>query len=94
MWWMPFWQFLNIFYFLFEVMFPFTPNIWLTFVMVFWVGMLGGLTYINTFFRMVSEVPASRQNFALAAVTVAESIGIAVAGFAAIPIHNALCRSR
>lgn len=66
----------------------------MTFGMVFWVGMLGGLTYINTFFRMVNEVPASRLNFALAAVTVAESIGIAVAGFVAIPIHNALCRSR
>lgn len=94
MWWMPFWQFLNIFYFLFEVMFPFTPNIWISFVMVFWVGMQGGLAYVNTFFRMVKEVPVARQNFALAAVTVAESIGIALAGVIAIPVHDVLCKSR
>lgn len=94
MWWMPFWQFLNIFYFLFEVMYPFTPSIWITFMFAFWVGMQGGLTYVNTFFRMVKEVPATRQNFALAAVTVAESIGIVVAGFIAMPIHDALCKTR
>lgn len=94
MWWMVFWQFLNIFYFLIEVIYPFTPSIWLSFVMVFWVGIQGGLAYVHTFFRMVKEVPPARQNFALAAVTVAESIGIAVAGFAAIPIHKTLCRNR
>lgn len=62
--------------------------------MVFWVGIQGGLTYVNTFFRMVREVPPARQNFAFAAVTVAESIGIAVAGFIAIPIHKSLCVNR
>lgn len=94
LWWMPFFQFLNVFYFLFEVLFPFTPSIWMTFVFVFWVGMQGGLSYVNTFFRMVMEIPLSQQKFALGVVTIAESIGIVIAGFIAIPTHDALCRHR
>lgn len=92
-WWMPFFQFINVFYFGVEVIYSVTPSIWITFSLVFWVGLQGGLTYVNTFHKMLHEVPAVRQDFALGAVTVAESIGIATAGWITIPIHAILCKS-
>lgn len=90
-WWMPFFQFINTFYFAFEAIYSSTPTIWITFGVVFWVGMLGGLAYVNTFHKMLKDVPPGKQNFALGVVSVAESFGIAMAGLATIPIHRSLC---
>lgn len=90
-WWMSIWQFFNIFYFISEVLYSPTPSIWITFLITFWVGLLGGFAYVNTFYRMMKEIPSPRQNFALGAVTVAESIGIVLAGFVTIPVHDFLC---
>lgn len=84
-------QFFNVIIFLFEVIYFFMPSIWLIFAVVFWEGLLGGGAYVNTFYRMAKEVPESRRNFALGVVPVGDSIGIALAGAAAIPAHNALC---
>lgn len=84
-------QFINVVYFLGEVVWFFTPSIWIVFVIVFWEGLLGGGAYVNTFYRMSKEVPIARRNFALGIVPIADAIGIALAGMAAIPVHNAIC---
>lgn len=85
-------QFINVIYFFVEVKIYFTPSIWIIFAAVLWEGLLGGGAYVNTFYRMSKEIPANRRNFALGVVPVADSIGIALAGVLAMPVHNALCR--
>lgn len=68
------------------------PSIWIIFGVVFWEGLLGGGAYVNTFYRMSKEVPLLNRKFALGVVPIGDSIGIALAGAASIPAHNALCR--
>lgn len=75
-----------------EVLTFFSPTIWIIFALVLFEGLLGGGTYVNTYYRMSKEIPEDRRDFALGIVPVADSIGIALAGFLAIPAHNALCK--
>lgn len=91
-WLMAVFQFVNVVFFLFEVIYTFSPSIWLVFAVVFWEGLLGGGAYVNTFYRMSKEIhDTNRKQFALSVVTMSDSVGIALAGALAIPSHNALC---
>uniref|UniRef100_A0A1B0AKK2 Battenin n=1 Tax=Glossina palpalis gambiensis TaxID=67801 RepID=A0A1B0AKK2_9MUSC len=84
-------QFINVVYFSTEVIYFYTPSIWLTFAIVLWEGLLGGGAYVNTFYRMSKEITPAKQQFAMAMVVQSDSYGIALAGFLAIPFHNAIC---
>lgn len=84
-------QLINVIYFAGEVIWFFTPSIWIMFAIVFWEGLLGGGAYVNTFYRMSKEVPVAKRNFALGMVPIGDAIGIAIAGWLAIPAHNAIC---
>lgn len=84
-------QCINVFYFLFEVIYYITPSIWIVFAIVFWEGLLGGGAYVNTFYKMSKEISQIRQRFAIGMVALSDSVGISIAGFAAIPAHNAIC---
>ncbi|KAH8261221.1 hypothetical protein KR044_005640 [Drosophila immigrans] len=90
-WLMSVFQFVNVIYFLTEVIWFYTPSIWIVFTIVLWEGLLGGGAYVNTFYRMSKEIPPGRQQFAMAMVVQSDSYGIALAGFLAIPVHNAIC---
>lgn len=91
-WWLPFLQSINVIYFILEVLYAKTPSIWIIFAMVFWVGSLGGLSYVHTICRLVNQVPHVQQKFSLGMVTIAESVGIALGGLITIPMHSILCR--
>ncbi|XP_013117722.1 battenin [Stomoxys calcitrans] len=90
-WLMSVFQFINVVYFLTEVIYFYTPSIWITFAIVLWEGLLGGGAYVNTFYRMSKEIPPGRRQFAMAMVVQSDSYGIALAGFLSIPVHNAIC---
>lgn len=91
-WIMSVLQFVNVVYFLFEVVFTFSPSIWIVFAVVFWEGLLGGGAYVNTFYRISKDIQDThRKQYALSVVAMSDSMGIALAGVAAIPTHNALC---
>ncbi|TMW42773.1 hypothetical protein DOY81_012148, partial [Sarcophaga bullata] len=83
--------FINVIYFLFEVIFCITPSIWFTLIIVFWEGLLGGGAYVNTFYRISQEVPVLKRKFALAIVIQSDSLGITTAALLAMPVHNAIC---
>lgn len=84
-------QALNVVIFLCEVILFFMPSFWIVIAIVFWEGLLGGGAYVNTFYRMSKEVPEARRNFAMSVVPLGDTVGIALAGAAAIPLHNFLC---
>ncbi|XP_011179303.2 battenin [Zeugodacus cucurbitae] len=90
-WLMAVFQFVNVAYFLTEVIYFYTPSIWITLIIVLWEGLLGGGAYVNTFYRMSKEITPGRRRFAMAMVTQSDAYGIALAGFLAIPLHNAIC---
>lgn len=92
LWIMAILQGINVVLFTFEAVYYFTPSIWIVLAFVLWEGLLGGGAYVNTFYRISEEVPASRKQFALSASAIADSTGIAIAGFLSMPAHNAICK--
>jgi battenin len=47
---------------------------------------------VNTFYRMAKEIKEKeRQTFAISIVVWSDTFGIAMAGVAAMPSHNAIC---
>ncbi|XP_055543278.1 battenin [Wyeomyia smithii] len=90
-WIMAVLQLVNVIYFTFEAIYMFTPTIWIIFVLILWEGLLGGGGYVNTFYRMQTEVPEARREYAMMVTSISDSVGIALAGIAAIPSHNAIC---
>ncbi|KMQ87699.1 battenin isoform x2 [Lasius niger] len=85
-------QFINVIILLFEAIFYYIPNIWIVFGLVMWEGLLGGGAYVNTFFRMSSEISKADREASLGIATMADSIGIALAGWLSMPVHNAICK--
>lgn len=67
------------------------PSAWIIFIFVFGVGCVGGYCYIQTFTRLVKELPESQHKFSLGLLTVAESFGIAFGDLNAIPIRHFIC---
>jgi hypothetical protein len=45
-----------VIFFTLEVVYLFVPTIWIIFAVVLWEGLLGGAAYVNTFYRMSTEV--------------------------------------
>ena len=72
-------------------MYPFIPSVWVVFAIIFWEGLLGGSVYVNTFAKISEEVRIDEREFALGAVTVADSGGICIAGFVGLWLEGALC---
>ena len=85
-------QCVNLAFLLTHALYPFIPNVYLIWLVVFWEGLLGGAVYVNTFARISEEVPVTEREFSLAAVTVADSGGICVAGFIGLWLEGAICQ--
>ena len=47
---------------------------------------------MNAFNLVSIEVPKNVREFAIAITSIADSFGITLAGFTAIPVHNAICK--
>lgn len=59
-------------------------------VLCFYVGLLGGGVYVNGYLRINSDLPKPVREFALATVSVADTIGIVVADISGIFIQSCL----
>ncbi|XP_060678509.1 battenin, partial [Hemiscyllium ocellatum] len=85
-------QFLNIVFLAANVWTIFVPTIWIIFILILYEGMLGGAAYVNTFRNISIEVPDEHREFAMGAACVADTLGIAISGAIAVPLHDYLCR--
>lgn len=90
-WWATVVQISNACFFMYMASTMNVPSAWIVFIFVFGLGAVGGLCYAHTFQRLVRELPENRQKFSLGMMTIAESVGIAIGGSSAIPIHNFIC---
>ncbi|XP_031727050.1 battenin [Anarrhichthys ocellatus] len=84
-------QVVNAVLLLFAVRFQFLPSFWLVFVIVLYEGLLGGAAYVNTFYFISKETGDRHREFAMAAASVGDSLGIALAGITAFPVHRYFC---
>nr|CAI5852758.1 unnamed protein product [Callosobruchus analis] len=86
-----FFQGINVIIFTTEVLYYYIPNYYIVVALVLWEGLLGGSSYVNTFYRISTEVPEDEKQFSMAITTFGDSIGILLAGLFAIMAHNAIC---
>ncbi|CAK6980557.1 battenin [Scomber scombrus] len=84
-------QVVNAVLLLFAVGYLFLPSAWLVFAIILYEGLLGGAAYVNTFYFISKETEDRQREFAMAAASVGDSLGIALAGLAAFPIHRHFC---
>lgn len=84
-------QVVNAVLLLFAVRYQFLPSVWLVFAIILYEGLLGGAAYVNTFHFISEETEDRQREFAMAAASVGDSLGIAFAGLAAFPVHRYFC---
>ncbi|XP_076851778.1 battenin isoform X2 [Brachyhypopomus gauderio] len=89
--WLSVLQCMNAVFLFFSVYYQFLPNVWLVFVIVLYEGLLGGAAYVNIFYLIRTETGEDGREFAMAAASVGDSLGIALAGLAAFPVHSYFC---
>ncbi|CAF1095095.1 unnamed protein product, partial [Didymodactylos carnosus] len=91
---LPIIQFINlILFFLCVFRTAHIPSIWLVFALVLWEGLIGGCAYVNTFYKITNEIPERDREFSMGVASIGDSVGITIAGFSAIPLHNRICSS-
>ncbi|XP_015910468.1 battenin isoform X2 [Parasteatoda tepidariorum] len=92
LWILPILQFINVIFLLFNVYYAFLPNIWIVFAIIFYEGLLGGCSYVNTFYKITVEVAEKDREFSMGVASVGDSVGIALAGIVSLPVHEVLCK--
>lgn len=91
LWILPLLQAFNFILFLSHVISPFFGHISVAVLLILFEGLLGGGAYVNTFYRVSEESAPHEKPFSMSIVSLADSLGITLAGFMAIPVHDALC---
>uniref|UniRef100_A0A1I8B3L9 Battenin n=1 Tax=Meloidogyne hapla TaxID=6305 RepID=A0A1I8B3L9_MELHA len=89
---LPFLQCLNLALFLIQSIYQFIPHIGIIFILTFIEGIFGGASYANTFDRIHKEASSQTREFSLSIASTGDSIGISLAGFGSIIIHNYICK--
>ncbi|KAG8193241.1 hypothetical protein JTE90_005588 [Oedothorax gibbosus] len=92
LWILPILQFVNLVVLLVDVPFFFIPSIWIVFAIILYEGLLGGCAYVNTFYKITSEIPEEDREFSMGIASLGDAIGIALAGAISLPVHDALCK--
>ncbi|XP_027215665.2 battenin isoform X2 [Penaeus vannamei] len=85
-------QWINVLIFLTCAVFWWISSIWVVLVLILWEGLLGGAAYVNTFYKITQEVSDHQKPFALAITTLSDTVGVTIAGFISIPLHNVICQ--
>ncbi|XP_003737654.1 battenin [Galendromus occidentalis] len=94
LWIMPILQIINAVFFTFEAFFSFIPSFWIVVVLIVYEGLLGGASYVNTFYKLSQDVAPQYKEFSMGVTSLADSTGITLAAFAAIGAHNLICDHR
>lgn len=85
-------QFVNVVIFIIQSKYnwPF-GNIWPLMLAIFYEGLLGGFSYINTFMSVSEDVNEHDREFSMGCVSISDSLGIVVAGCISWWLEPHLC---
>uniref|UniRef100_A0A0N4Z2G3 Battenin n=1 Tax=Parastrongyloides trichosuri TaxID=131310 RepID=A0A0N4Z2G3_PARTI len=87
-------QVINLVIFYQDAVHPFINHIIIIMLLVLFEGTIGGKAYVSTFSQIHKKTAMEHREFSLSFVAISDSIGIVMAGFSAIPIHNYICSLR
>lgn len=81
LYWLTFLQAFNVFITVCQSLYdrPF-PTIWPLLLLIFYEGLLGGFSYVNTFMSVSEQVPKHKREFSMGCVGISDSFGIVMAG--------------
>lgn len=94
LWILPMLQLVNLMIVSLCALFVWLPSPVFAFGLIFWEGLLGGLTYVNAFSKLRIETPPHLKEWALAVATVGDAAGISVAAVVSIWLEQAILRYR
>lgn len=91
LWLLPILQGINVLLLMLHILFPYFPSIAFVMALIAYEGLLGGASYVNTFYKIRLDSDESSRSFNMSFTALADSIGILLAALLAIPAHNILC---
>uniref|UniRef100_A0A183BKR5 Battenin n=1 Tax=Globodera pallida TaxID=36090 RepID=A0A183BKR5_GLOPA len=81
----------NVLIFYCQALFHYIPHIGVVFTIILVEGLFGGASYVNTFNKIHKKVPNEIREFSLSIVASSDSLGVTLAGFVSILLHNHIC---
>jgi battenin len=87
-------QVINLVFLIFEAYFQFLPFIYIVFIIIFYEGLVGGLSYANTIYRIRQKTNEKQREFAMLLAGTGDSTGIVLAGIFSIFLNRFLCEHR
>jgi len=84
-------QALNLVVFIYQSLYMVIPNVYLVMLLVFYEGLLGGASYVNTFLLVSETVPLQDREFAMGSVGISDSAGVVCAGLISMWLEKYLC---
>ncbi|PAV80610.1 hypothetical protein WR25_16594 [Diploscapter pachys] len=90
-WYQVLYQVLLAIVFVVNTMFVFIPHFAIASFFVLLEGIIGGIVYVNVYSYVHKNTPEHVREFALSVVSPAQTLGVVLAAFAAIPAHNLIC---
>lgn len=84
-------QVVNLIIFYYDAKNHFISHIIIVMALVLFEGTIGGKAYVSTFSQIHKNTSMEKREFSLTFVAISDSIGIVLAGFSAIPVHNYIC---
>ncbi|PAV81316.1 hypothetical protein WR25_09317 isoform H [Diploscapter pachys] len=90
---LPVLQLLNMTFFILEARYWFVPHIAIIFAMIVFEGLFGGSSYVNTFHKIHKMVAPDVREYSLSAASLGDTLGVNIAAFLAIILHNGICNS-
>ncbi|CAH6721546.1 protein Btn1p [[Candida] jaroonii] len=70
------------------------PKIWFLLVLILYEGLLGGLSYVNTFYSVSEESSKNKREFNMGCVGMSDSLGIVIAGLINYNLERSLCNAQ
>lgn len=64
---------------------------WPIMILIFYEGLLGGSSYVNTFLNVLEEVDMDKREFSLGAVSIADSLGVFIAALVGLGLEPTIC---
>ncbi|GMM35270.1 amino acid transporter [Saccharomycopsis crataegensis] len=84
-------QIVNLLLCVIQSMYLVVPSIYFMFIIIFYEGLLGGASYVNTFMSISEEVSLEIREFALGTVSISDSLGVGLASLIGMWTETSLC---
>ena len=84
-------QALNLFLCIYQSISPWLPNVYAVLALIFYEGLLGGTSYVNTYRSLTEHTEPTEREFAIGCVGMSDSAGVLTAALISMLLEPSLC---